>query len=146
MNCMYCGAAENTVRTRNTDPQGEPMSGWHHECADSAACYQRTEERNKAARERARARRALLDAITPRFALVNELRASPDADTCGNPQTRKGQLVRNSGQNHFLIDPPTTAARAIWYVDFSGDWGVRKVLHAEWSQALEDAIREWAAR
>lgn len=145
MACIYCGETESIVRDRNTDAQGELVGGWHFECADSKACSRRVEDRRKTAKERARARHAMLAAIKVSFSEVKVFDASPDADAFGNPQMREGQLVRNSSQNHFLVDPPAES-RAIWYVDYSGDWGARKVLRAEWSEALEGAIREWAAR
>lgn len=145
MACIYCGAIENVIRERNTDAQGELVGGWHCECDDAKACSRRVEDRRKSAKERARAKHAMIVAIKVSFAEVKALGASPDADTFGNPKAREGQLVLNSSQNHFLVDPPA-ADRAIWYVDYSGDWGARKVSRAEWSEALESAIREWAAR
>jgi hypothetical protein len=144
MNCIYCGTAANTHRESNADPQGERLPGWHYECDDSAACFRRVEERRKRAKERVLARGKKLDAIMPHFAETKEFAASPDAETFGNPKLRERQLVRNSTQNHFLLDPPSDA-RAIWYVDFSGSWGARRNLRAEWTPELEAAIREWAA-
>lgn len=143
MICIYCGSTTSTHRERNTDPQGEPTSGWHYECDDSAACHRALEERSKNAKARGIARRALLAAIAPQFAETERLDASQDAETFGNPKLREKQLVANVQQNHFFIDPPAES-RAIWYVDFSGDWGKRRVLRAEWSADLDAQIRAWA--